>query len=396
MPILLQSSQSSRSSRSSFAVAALAFALVHCKETKTDAPPVATPPAVGTAAAGLADPAHTAPRHSGPRKAFASASTVVAVAGASAPSANAPAQPSASPASVGLPAVDFGPAGPLVMKGYPTPVGSGMDDPATVFGYSKDGSEVIACGHMGAAEAKGTELGDRCYFAAPTGPTRSVGVDPDVEVVNPAFAEKIAALNGGAPVHIAKGHRVLPPAVVTTWSFARDLTVHVSSDRGLRIGGSVGAEDPVYSVTVTVKPPSPDLQYFGDWNGVLASPERTELAFIGHFFCMEWCNELSIVRLPMGKLASLIYNDTGFRHHKQKDYSGSRDLFLKATWADPRAPLPSYNLACAYALLNDVVNAEKALKLAIAVGGPQVKTRAPKDADFRGVLTAKWFTELTN
>ncbi len=68
---------------------------------------------------------------------------------------------------------------------------------------------------------------------------------------------------------------------------------------------------------------------------------------------------------------------------------------MKATWANPTAPLPPYNLACAYALTNDATNAEKALKLAIAVGGPKVKARAVKDPDFKAVVTAKWFVELT-
>jgi Flp pilus assembly protein TadD len=99
--------------------------------------------------------------------------------------------------------------------------------------------------------------------------------------------------------------------------------------------------------------------------------------------------------MTTGALASHIYNDTGFRLHQKKDYAGSRDLFLKAAWADPRAPLPPYNLACAYALLGDEANAEKALDLAIAVGGDKVKARAKKDSDFAKVTGAKWFQALT-
>jgi hypothetical protein len=79
-----------------------------------------------------------------------------------------------------------------------------------------------------------------------------------------------------------------------------------------------------------------------------------------------------------------------------RDFARSRDLFLKATWADPRAPLPPYNLACAYALLNDEASAAKALKLAVSVGGPKVQARAKKDADFKGVLAAPWFRSLTD
>jgi hypothetical protein len=42
-----------------------------------------------------------------------------------------------------------------------------------------------------------------------------------------------------------------------------------------------------------------------------------------------------------------------------------------------------------------VANAERALKLAIAVGGDKVKARAEKDADFTKVRGAKWFQTLT-
>jgi hypothetical protein len=111
---------------------------------------------------------------------------------------------------------------------------------------------------------------------------------------------------------------------------------------------------------------------------------------------MEWCTDVVITRVTHGKLASLVFNDSGFALHQKKDFARSRDLFLKATWADPKAPLPPYNLACAYALLKDEASAAKALKLAVSVGGPKVKARAMKDADFKGVLAAPWFRSLTD
>ena len=163
----------------------------------------------------------------------------------------------------------------------------------------------------------------------------------------------------------------------------------------LRVGGSVGGEAPVFPIIVNVKgfPGAPP--FGGQWNGIVESPDKKELAFIGHFFCMEWCNEVAIARMPYGKIASLVFNDTAFRHHQKKDYAKSRDGFLRAAWADPRAPLPPYNLACAYALLGDETNATKALKLAVAVGGEGVKARAKKDSDFKSVLAAAWFVDVT-
>ena len=191
------------------------------------------------------------------------------------------------------------------------------------------------------------------------------------------------------------------PAVAATWAHASNVSLDFTTQGPvIRLGGHVGTEAPVYSVAVSIKsqggtPVDPAI-FRASVNAFITSPSGDELATIGHFYCGEWCNEIVISRVGLGALASLVYNDTGFRHHQKKEYAASRDLFLKATWANPRAPLPPYNLACAYALLADAKNAEKALKLAIAVGGAKVKERAKKDADFGAVLTAPWFRALTN
>jgi len=363
------------------------------KPTPASSAPLPSASAATTAAA--ATPSASARAHTQPYKPFARAAADIAVAGGN-PDSDAGAPTAVTPASVGLPAVDFGPAGPIVLKGYPDgPIGNGMDDPATALGYSKDGSEFVACGDMvgGFSEAapKGSELGTLCYVAGKTGPTRSFAAEE--KGLSPQYVAAVTSLKSGTMVRLTPTMK--PPAVDATWGFAKDIALEVTKSGILKIGGRVGTEEPVYPVTLSVKPPSPDLQYNGTWNAILPSPEKNELAFVGHFFCMEWCNDLVIARLPFAKLASLVFNDTGFRHHQKKDYTGSRDLFLKATWANPSAPLPPYNLACAYALTNDATNAEKALKLAIAVGGPKVKARAVKDSDFKAVLAAKWFTDLT-
>jgi tetratricopeptide (TPR) repeat protein len=193
---------------------------------------------------------------------------------------------------------------------------------------------------------------------------------------------------------LAKSER-RPPPLKASWPYAKDIVVVVVDGTPLKVGGYVRGQEPVHPITLNVKSKTPAVTYDGRWNAIVASPDESEIAFIGHFFCMEWCNEIVITRLTPGELASAIYNDTGFRLHQKKDYAGSRDLFLKAAWANPRAPLPPYNLACAYALLGDEANAEKALKLAIAIGGDKVKPRAQKDADFTKVRDAKWFTTLT-
>ena len=108
---------------------------------------------------------------------------------------------------------------------------------------------------------------------------------------------------------------------------------------------------------------------------------------------MEWCDDFIVYRNGTAAFASLVYNDTGFRHHKKADYARAADLFLKATWADPKAKLPPYNLACAWARLNDD-RAKDALAVAIE-RDPSAKARALTDADFASVKDTAWFRGLT-
>jgi len=276
-----------------------------------------------------------------------------------------------------------------------------MRDYATYMGYSKDGKSVVACGSMAPLSAKGDEKGNVCFVNDGT-TTKSVGLEtggPD-PYVGPALAGALKTLKEGYPhdlVPSPPAGTLTPPPVTATFRYARDIVLHVSGSGGaLRVGGQVGKEEAVYPVSLSAKSSLPDMPFSGDWNAILASPSGTELAFLGHFFCMEWCNEMVITRLSHDRIASFIYNDTGFRHHKAKDYAGARDLFLKATWANPKAPLPPYNLACAYALLGDAPNAEKALRLALAVAGEKIKARAKSDPDFKAVQNAKWFKDLTS
>lgn len=365
----------------------------------------ASPPAVSPPVASVANEV-AKPRHSGPAKPYAKVDPVVEF---STPKAVAPGakEPTESPTSVGLPKVDFGEKGPIVVKGYPVPLALGMRDYANRVGYSKDGSKVIACGDMAPVSAKGTELGNVCFVNDGSATKRyTVDEGRDGFVVGPEFAAVLRELAEGHVQELQQRRQpagdlqLVPPSLATTWPYARDITLEVGSGgegaSALKVGGRVGSEEPVYSTTLSVKAPHPSMTYGGAWNAILGSPKEGELAFIGHFFCMEWCNDIVVARLTHGELASLVYNDTGFRHHQKKDFAGSRDLFLKATWANPRAPLPPYNLACAYARLNDKDNAGRALRLAIAVDGERVKARAKKDADFATVAKDEWFKKLTD
>jgi tetratricopeptide (TPR) repeat protein len=332
-------------------------------------------------------------------KSHASASGAIVVAHAPEPSADAGATKD-TPESVGLPRVDFGAPGPLEIKGYPAPLELGMKDYATAVGFSKDASEVIACGSMSPMAAANVKW-DTCFFRRlGSRTTDRAGTEDGKSGPAPsaALAAHIKALEAGSIVELArKANAIQAPPVKTTWAYAKDMVVSVAQgdDGALRIGGVVTGRDAVHPITMRMVSAVPDQGYSAAWNAILPSPDNTELAFVGHFFCMEWCNQLLIERVSHGKLASHVYNDTGYALHQKKDYAGSRDLFLKAAWADPRAPLPPYNLACAYAVLGEGANAEKALRLAIAVGGDKIKARAKRDADFKGVLAQKWFVDLT-
>jgi len=82
-------------------------------------------------------------------------------------------------------------------------------------------------------------------------------------------------------------------------------------------------------------------------------------------------------------------NESGMEYYKKKDYTNAATEFEKAIKADPKHKLANYNLACTYALMfnecevfpreSDIFNQlKKAAEL-----DPNVKTKAPKDSDFK-------------
>lgn len=288
-------------------------------------------------------------------------------------------------------------------------LGGGATSYATWVGYKKDGSQLIACGPMDPIFAPGAEKGSTCYVNA-GGDTRRLTLTQSGQhwVVGPELGAVIHALDEGVGHEFAPSGpmgTMTPPAVTASWPYAADLALEVTTVAAthgsgqLKVGGRYGREEPVFPITLAFRPAanvSAELVWAPSWNAIVVNPANTELGLVGHFTCMASCTELVLARVRYDEIASLVYNDTGFRHHQRKEYAASRDLFLKATWANPRAPLPPYNLACAYAQLGDAPGAEKALKLAIAVGGDKVKGRAKADADFANVLGAPWFKALTD
>lgn len=386
--------------------------MVACKSNASPAAMTGPTQAASTSASAPEAAAAPRPSHSGVVKPHAPGEAVVKLSATDLDDAAIPA--AVTEARAALPKVDFGAPGPLKITGYPAPLELGMRDYASWLGHSKDGSQAIACGSMAPLQAdKGAEKGNVC-FVNDGKTTKRLSVTDGADgkfVVGPEFGAAIQSLKSGTSVDLAHKKQadgsdtLLPPDVTTTWPYASDIALDVTVVSGgeeagtvLKLGGSYHKEAPVHPLTLAVKsaPGGGVLLWGGSWNAILPSPSNDGLTLFGHFACMEWCTEIVIKRMRYDEIASLVYNDTGFRHHQKKEYAASRDLFLKATIANPRAKLPPYNLACAYALLNEGENAAKALKLAIAVGGDSVKARAKKDADFKAVLAAPWFVALTN
>jgi hypothetical protein len=302
---------------------------------------------------------------------------------------------------------------PIKVSGYPATVRTCLPDPAEHAGFTQDGAELGYC-------VQGMTLS--CALVDHAGQTRrlesrrdheSQEPDPQKEAAIKAFLEqsRLPALARGdctlTPPPL-KGTWPYPDIVVDVASIARSFAKDPSSGKErlvsqplVRVGGAVDGEPPVHPLAyspshLAMSPPSLGEIPFNviELNAFVLSPDGTELGIITHANCMEWCDEFQIDRMPVGRLASLVYNDTGFRALGKGKLDRAAELFLRAAYADPARELPAYNLACTYARLNDA-RADPALALAIARGGDAVAARATKDKDFDAVRAAPWFVKLT-
>jgi len=309
--------------------------------------------------------------------------------------------PAETPATVGLPTVDFGAPGPLVIAGYPTSLATGLRDFMTTVAFTEEGDEVVACGATTPAGAsRGIPLLDACVSQRRgTREVERLGLSDGA-----AFGKKLSVLRTGARHDLgyeAASRTLIPPAVALSWPHARDLTLEVttteSPGRGenLKIGGRVAGGEPVFPLTLAMRGASADTSYAAALNAVVPSPDGRELAFVAHFYCGEWCNEAGIARVSLPRLASLVYHDTALRRQRGGRLEEARELLLKATWADPTFVVAAYNLACTSARLGDEPGAERALRLATALGQDRVRERARNDPDLKPLAKSSWFVALT-
>ena len=321
--------------------------------------------------------------------------------------------PPASPASP-APSTSLGPAafglavpaarapGPIVVRGYPHGISNGMNDPAHAVGFSADGAEYGYCAEIAARDPPFSF----CETLTREGTTVRRSSD-ERESFDAAKKRALDAwIRDAKLTTIPEGIDVTPvaPKLTGTWAYP-DIELAVmrvaasQKDSGdvvhpafLRVGGAVAGEPPVYPVSL-ITGELHNGAHFVAMNDLSLSPDGSEIGMVGHFFACEWCDAFVVKRMKVGALASLVYNDTGMRHHEKLEWTEAAALFLAAGTADPGAALPPYNLACALARLGDEAGAEKALRWAIATG-KDVKRRATKDADFAAVKDHPWFLAL--
>jgi hypothetical protein len=318
-------------------------------------------------------------------------------------------------ATAGIPSPDFGPRGPIVATGYPTKIGTGMDDSAEYVGFTSDGSKFGYCLHHGGLgqldcvmrDAAGKDSVDSDVVAHPE--TAPSPLDP---VKTKAIKAWIASSGISALTRVKGTMEWNPPPLKGDWAYARDIRIVVTTGDGtidkagrvtsqpfVTLGGTLKGEQPV--VVATSSAPHRKIFDAGEMpyhftvvNGLQLSPDGTELGMVTHSYCMEYCDDFEVFRITANALAGQVYNDTGFRHHKKGEYARSAELFLLAAFADTKSDTYAYNLACAWARLGDP-KSKDALALAIARGGDKIKTRAKADEDFASVKSETWFVDQT-
>ena len=283
---------------------------------------------------------------------------------------------------------------PIKVRGYPHEIRTGMNDPATYVGWTKDGALFGWCGSQGGRATFMCGLVDRDGKTTKKSDESGDEIDPNKKKAILSWLRD----NGIAEI----GEKSLPPPLVGTWpaSFA-DITLDVArieaTDKApalVRLGGSVDAEAAVHPFVLTKNPVPAAPPHYAVMNGMALSPDGKELGVVAHFHACEYCESFEVKRIPLTLLAASVYNDTGFRAHQKGDFARSAALFEKAVAADASHKIAQYNYACALAQLGaDATKTRAALAAAIAKD-PTAKSRARTDKDFAKVKSEPWFADL--
>jgi hypothetical protein len=261
-----------------------------------------------------------------------------------------------------------------------------MMDHAERFGWTPDSKEFGYCWEDGGLG------GLHCTFAPLAGKAEElIDFERGSGEIDP---RKTAALQA----RIAK-HAVTP----ARWLHARDLRIVWEATKPaadaapqaafrpeLRVGARVrGATSAALPIRIRGKEPYGTIHP----EAIALSPDGKRLAVLSHAYWGEFSDTFELRLFAVEDLASQAYNAAGLELHERGEHARAAELFHRAAYANPTSKLPMYNLACALARLDDP-GARKALELAIARGGPEVRAKALRDPDFERVRRSPWFTEL--
>lgn len=300
------------------------------------------------------------------------------------------------------------PSGPVVVKGYPHNVANGMNEYADHVGFSADSALFVyewETGGVGgtAVEIFGRDGSQRSMSNIHRGddqPPTPAELQKQKDIEKFIADEKIPALSRSTMD--ASGPVALGPALTGTWAYT-DITLDVvrveasglDPQKGythpahVQVGGAVAGEKPVHPIKLVANSVPQAPPQWATLNGFVMSPDGEELGLLLNTFACEYCTDFAVRRIGVGELASLVYNDTGYRHHQKKEWAAAATLFEKAVAADPSAKLAAYNLACAWARTGDP-RTKDALAHAITLDAT-VKVRAQKDPDLASVRAEPWF-----
>lgn len=290
------------------------------------------------------------------------------------------------------------PSGPIVVKGYPHDVANGMNEYADRVGFSADSALFVYAWETGGLGGTVIEILARDGSKRTMRNDRSGDDPPDPKWdARQRDLEKFLDDEKIASITPPRG-----PALVGTWKYT-DITldvVRIEASGGtpstgpthpahVQVGGAVGSEKPVHPISLAANRVPQAPPHWATLNAFVMSPDGEELGLLENTFACEYCIDFAVRRVGVGELASLVYNDTGYRHHRKKEWAEAAALFEKAVAADPTAKLAAYNLACAWARTGDP-RTKEALAYAMSLDA-SVKERAQKDEDFAAVRGEPWF-----
>jgi tetratricopeptide (TPR) repeat protein len=131
----------------------------------------------------------------------------------------------------------------------------------------------------------------------------------------------------------------------------------------------------------------PDLLYAN------VSKDGRFVGFVAHSPGVMWQAQAASAMRSTKPLMSVVYDETGMRHHRAQRYAKAASYFERAVAEDPDSSRRLYNLARAYARLHDA-RTELTLRQAVRRGGHLITALAKMEADFEDVAQEAWFKKL--